>query len=376
MSHNKVAPMDNNTEQLSAVLKQKFVDVIRDGAARAEKDGKFTKAQMNLAYEQHWFQMLMPAANGGLQMPLPDMLELAEALAWADGSFAWAITYCACAGWFSGFIDKDNKLLSGDKVCFTGSTDINGTAEKTAKGYLVNGYWQNAALANDATAFIVNCVETKNGDTVKNDDNESQLVRVILLASEVEVLSTWNGMGLAATASHDFEIKNVTVPFDRVLDTADAKSTLPLYQFPQLYLFESAIAVTMLGMTTHFTDICKLMFTEKKNSSGINLSSDATIMDIFQKNLQRVADARAKLYYAIQLAWQACTNNLSIKPAILYKVSIGAHELSKRCRECVDGLYPFLGLTAADKSAEINRIWRDIHTASLHSIIVYGNLPK
>ena len=187
-------------------------------------------------------------------------------------ALAGALPIAPVPGGVQRLCQQKHRVFDSDKVCFSGSADTTGTAEKTAKGYIINGYWQHAALANDATAFVLNCVETKNGDPVKGDDGTVQLVRVLLLSEEVTIMPTWNGMGLTATASHDFEVKNITVPIERILDTNEPKSQLALYQFPQLYLFESAIAVTMLGMTTHFVDLCKLLFTEKKNKSGIYLS--------------------------------------------------------------------------------------------------------
>jgi hypothetical protein len=39
-------------------------------------------------------------------------------------------------------------------------------------------------------------------------------------------------------------------------------------------------------------------------------------------------------------------------------------------RQAVDELYPYCGLYAAHEGSEINRVWRDFHTASQHSLLL------
>src|ERR1700744_6124630 len=91
----------------SSVIDQKYTDIIRNAAPKAEETGKLTKEQLALIHDQKWFKLLAPQKYGGLQMSLPDALELEEALAWADGSVGWMVTLCAGAGWFGGFTDAE-----------------------------------------------------------------------------------------------------------------------------------------------------------------------------------------------------------------------------------------------------------------------------
>jgi hypothetical protein len=38
-------------------------------------------------------------------------------------------------------------------------------------------------------------------------------------------------------------------------------------------------------------------------------------------------------------------------------------------RHAVDTLYPYCGLVAASADSDINRVWRDFHTASQHALL-------
>src|SRR4051812_46954416 len=89
----------------STFIEHNWQQTIRDNAAEAEHLGCLHPDQLELIYQQKWFKALMPVEYGGLSMDLPELVQLQEALSWADGSFGWVFTLCCGAGWFSGFMD-------------------------------------------------------------------------------------------------------------------------------------------------------------------------------------------------------------------------------------------------------------------------------
>jgi alkylation response protein AidB-like acyl-CoA dehydrogenase len=370
--------MNDSTHPL-LLLDEKYVTLLRNEAQKAEKEGKLTKSQLNLIYEQNWFKILVPAAYGGGEYSLPDALQLEEALAWADGSTGWLVTLCAGAGWFGGFTNPEfsKKIFSDPKVCIAGSGTATGTAEKTKDGYMVNGEWGHASGSKEATYFTGNCVLTQNGKPILDDKNKKQILSFLFAKNEVTIIDTWNTIGMQATASDSYKVVNLKVKEDRTfkINTTTLKVGGPLYNYPFQQLAEATLAVNISGMALHFIDLYKGIIDTKKIKSG-PLFNEPAVEDTFEKYTSRLTDARTKLYYAVALSWQASLNSKQIKEAILYKVSSGAFELAKRARECVDALYPYCGLSAADKDCEINRVWRDLHTASQHKLLVFGGYSE
>ncbi|RYY33160.1 MAG: acyl-CoA dehydrogenase, partial [Sphingobacteriaceae bacterium] len=55
----------------------------------------------------------------------------------------------------------------------------------------------------------------------------------------------------------------------------------------------------------------------------------------------------------------------------LKNVSITSRRLAKISREAVDALYPFCGLMAASPDTQLSQVWRDLHTASQHSLLTF-----
>jgi alkylation response protein AidB-like acyl-CoA dehydrogenase len=360
--------MKEKVEYSSESVLKTITDRIREAASEAERLGKLHNTQLDAIYQQKWFNMYVPHEYGGLDWPLPKILRTEESLASADGSTAWVVTLCSGAAWFIGFLDPElaKEVFKNDKVCFAGSGAVTGTANENASGFEVNGYWKYASGSHHATVFTANCHLQKNGQPLYHADG-SPVVRAFLFKrDEVTIHKTWNSMGMIATGSHAFEVKELQVLRNRsfVIDAAQAKLDRPLYKYPFLQLAETTLAVNLSGMAVRFLELCFELFAAR-NGNGSQK----------QDLLQRLAASQAKLneyrhqfYTHSDAAWEALVEHAHIPEPLLAEVSKASHTLAHRSRELVDELYPYCGLAAADLATEINRVWRNLHTAGQHSL--------
>ncbi|WP_394801094.1 hypothetical protein [Niabella ginsengisoli] len=54
------------------------------------------------------------------------------------------------------------------------------------------------------------------------------------------------------------------------------------------------------------------------------------------------------------------------------KISVISRKLAKACRESVSAIYPYCGLAATSQHSEINRVFRDVFTASQHGLLAFA----
>lgn len=359
-------------EHPSQFIPGEFTSAIRVRASEAESLRKLHPDQLKIIMEKNWLNMFVPKEFGGLELPLPEGVRVEEGLSWADGSTGWVATLCSGAAWFSGFLPHDVliDIFSRDHVCFAGSGAPTGTARVTENGYEVSGYWKYASGSLHATIFTANCVLTKNGVPVCNDDG-SPLVRAFFFKKEEVILHfNWNGMGMVATGSHDFEIKSIHLDHSRcfIIDPKHAVTKLTLYQFPFLQLAEVTLAANLSGMAARFMDLCEILFEERIKHKSL-LDSQATNL------LQKLAEAQKNLlrcrqafYNVLDTSWEINSAGNLISQDQLGEISSHSHQLAKASRQLVDELYPYCGLAAANTQTEINRVWRNLHTASQHAL--------
>ena len=363
--------MSNTLHHPSLLVSPEDVQIIRQQSAEAEHQGKLTPVLLDLIYRQQWFKMLVPATYGGLALSLSEVVRLEEALSWADGSLGWVVTLCSGAGWFGGFIDPllAAQILIDTQLCIAGSGASTGTAEIEGDGYRINGTWKYASGVHHATHITVNCAITKNKQPQLNAFGKPLVLPFILHRKEVELLPGWKYVGMIATGSDAYTIKNVWVSANRCfkIEPGAAYIQSPLYTYPFLQLAEATLTANLSGMAVHFIDLCKNIFEEK--ATRFTEQSDEKrriIFDALHENEMQLQNKRAAFYEALSASWNEPGNQ-----ALLQQVSKYSRQLALISREAVDHLYPYCGLLAAAPNTEINRVWRDIHTASQHSLLTF-----
>lgn len=352
--------MSRDLAHPSLFLDGETVATLRAHAAGAEKTKRLHDRQLAIIRERKWFKLFVPAQWGGLGLTLPQALELEEALAWADGSTAWVVTLCGGAGWFAGFVDPSirDELFAAPDSCLAGSGAASGTAEVMDDSYLVTGVWPYASGAEHATAFTANCLLTRGGEPLLDASGGQQIATFIFKGEEVSLRRTWNSVGLAATGSHAFGVQRQTVPARRRFCFEVHHAMLPdvIYRYPFLQLAETTLAVNLSGMATRFLKLAAGLVREPCRAPLVAAQ-------------ERLDGDRRKLFTVVGETWRTLEDEKAISGQALSAVSDASRRLALTAQQVVDAAYPLCGLRAADLASEINRVWRNLHTAGQHALL-------
>lgn len=353
----------------SVFLDSEITAVIRGRAQAAETLGRLHADQLESIYRNKWFKMFVPQNSGGLGLTLPEILKIEECLSWADGSTAWVVTLCSGAGWFIGFLNPGvaHELFGHDLLCVAGSGALTGTAEEVDGGYEINGVWKYASGAWHASAFTVNCYITKNNQQVYHPDGSPKVASFILKRGEVTLHTTWKAMGMVATGSHAFEISQLRIPASRCFTIAPDHTVLkdPIYRYPFLQLAETTLAVNISGMAVRFIDLAESLL-EKKVLKDASKYADAAQL-VLQARMT-INGLRQSFFDQAEESWTDLVSQNEIPAHVLAAVSRASQVLVAQSRAAVNLLYPHCGLAAADTGSEINRVWRNLHTAGQHAL--------
>ena len=355
--------MSEKSEHPSVFLDRASSDTIRQSAAGAEQLKDLHPRQLDLIYEKKWFRMFFPPEYGGDGLTLPDVLKVEESLSWADGSTGWVVTLCSGAGWFAGFLDPTlvKQVLADTKACFAGSGASTGVANIREDGYEVTGLWKYASGALHATLFTANCVICKEGRPLSNNDGSPMVKAFLFLRDEVTVLKHWNSMGMVATGSHSFAVNSLLVPSHRcfIIEGKHAVLRDPVFQYPFMQLAQTTLSVNLSGMAVRFLDECEDIFSRRP---GVDRA-------IMERSRAQLYECRSLFYDAVELSWQRCARRQILAGKVLDEVTKASHRLAHRSIQLGDELYPYCGLRGASLDEDINRVWRDIHTASQHTLL-------
>jgi hypothetical protein len=327
---------------------------LRAGAAEAERLGALLPGQLDIIYHQQWFNLFVPQSYGGLGLSLPEALRLEEALAWTDGAVGWTVTLCSGAAWFIGFLEAKaaRAIFSHPNACLAGSGQASGVAEVLKGGYKVLGRWHWATGTPHATVFTANCVLHNNGAPLRDKEGQPLVRPFWFYRDEVQVHPNWQAIGMVATASHSFEVEGLTVSADRcfTIDPQGAVLSDPIYQYPFLPFAQTTLAVNSSGMATRFIDLCR---------PSRALESAKQLLEAERGSFFRIVDS----------SWKELLERQSLSAGTMASIGRASRQLAALSLRLVDELYPRCGLEGADTRTEINRVWRNLHTASQHSLL-------
>lgn len=356
----------NYLEQIEAVEQQLRIEV-----AKAEKKGSLTNKQLQIIYKFKWFKLFVPQEFDGLALSLPVALRIQEALAEIDGSLAWTITLCSGANMFVGYLDKEvaATLFYDEKVCLGGSGKPSGTAEIIEGGYIVTGKWNYATGAPHNTAFTANCQLVKNGNLLMGQDNQPIIKSFLFLKNEVQLTNDWNTMGLRATAGYSFEVADLKVDGKRCFEINTTHTDKRLvYNYPFQQFAETTLAVNTLGMGMRFMTCCETIFSEKYTKNNDTVNGIKPLVEL-KKAGNRINNLRNLFFDLVDSSWNQLKNNGMIEEELQLHLTILSRETVRTIRKYVALLYPYCGMRAADPREEINQIWRNIFTASQHTLL-------
>src|SRR5690606_14532484 len=115
---------------------------------------------------------------------------------------------------------------------------------------LINGFWEYASGALHATIFTANCILKDNKGNSCLDNNGKEIIKsFILKKEEVTIISGWSYIGLVATGSHAFKVKDLEVSDNRVFEINESiKFKNPIFNYPFLQLAETTLTVNNAGM--------------------------------------------------------------------------------------------------------------------------------
>jgi alkylation response protein AidB-like acyl-CoA dehydrogenase len=332
----------------------------------AERQARLPQAIAGPLLREGFFRLWIPAANGGLELPLGDALRIYEAAAAVDGSLGWAVMIGAGGGMFAAWLPVAGaqELFSPPLALVAGSGAASGFAERVPGGYRVRGAWRFASGAHYASVFTAACVVTVGGQPVL-DAAGKPLVRAMSIApADVRILETWDATGMRGTGSHDFEVHAALVPehhsFSVITDAP--RETGPLYQLPFTVLTELPVSAVGLGIARHALQEFKRSAPAQK-AAGAGNAAIATRFAHAQAVLELAAAAVAGV---AEEAWRTVTRGAHLDAQQLARITAICCVSQEQLRQALGALASVAGMAAIDRRSGFSRAWRDLQTLGAH----------
>jgi alkylation response protein AidB-like acyl-CoA dehydrogenase len=354
--------------------------LVRAHAAEADAQARLPDPVVQALIEAGLFRLWIPKSCGGFELSLVGALKVYEAAAALDGSVGWAVMIGSGGGLFAAYLlpDVAREMFAAPNSVIAGSGAPLGRAERVRDGYVVSGRWPYASGAHYATTFTANCVLVEDGEELQADDG-TPLVRAMSFdPSQVEILPTWDSVGMRGTGSHDFAVNEAFVPEQCTFSVNDAPHEPgTLYRVPFTVLTELPITAVAVGIARHALDtFAKLAHTKKRYGSDVTLDQDPVVQLQYARTYARWCAEQASLYASAASIWHVAVLGRSPREEELAEVTarctVGVSELQR----LVSDLASLAGMNAVAAGDEFARAVRDLQTLAAHASVSPANLAR
>lgn len=325
------------------------------------------------------FDMWRPRELGGAEVPPADVLAAVETLSAADGSTGWCVAVSVGTGALAAYLPEASarEMFGAGPTVTGGSFNPVGRAVATPDGLRVSGRWGFGSGSHHSDWLCGGCVMVDgSSQPVILDDGRPDARLVFFPVDEVTLHDTWHVIGLRATGSDDYEVKDLDVPLDRTM-TFDfhAWPSGDLWRMPPMPLFFAPMAAVSLGIARAAVDeLVALAAAKTPYRSARRLAERDVVQATVARAEAGVRSAGAFLREAIDEVW-ACArrgDEATLRQrAILRLAIVNATQAATRA---VDSCFEAAGSTALFTDSPLQRHFRDVHAAGQHVVLASSGL--
>jgi 3-hydroxy-9,10-secoandrosta-1,3,5(10)-triene-9,17-dione monooxygenase len=351
-----------------------LLPLIRSLASEQEQATRMLPQIEQALHASGLFRYQQPRAFGGMELPLPAIVDLVEILGRGDASTAWTFANLAShhrqlALW-SARAQQEIWGADPDALIASGVAYAQGRGQRVDGGLLLSGEWGFSSGVDVSQWNMLACV-------VREGDKAIDWCSCLVPASDYTVLDDWQTLGMRGTGSRSVRAERVFVPAHRVLSMHVARPghafpgigphTGPLYRVSTAAMGGHSIAAALVGNAQAMVDL-----TIESVKSRSTRYTGATMRDMPTVQL-RVSMAAAKVDAMRSFLRNDCTEAYATVSAT------GGLDLETKLRfkrncalairitlEAVDALHELAGASGIYDSQPIQRMFRDAHAGAAH----------
>jgi alkylation response protein AidB-like acyl-CoA dehydrogenase len=346
-------------------------------AARAADTERQRRLPADLATEiadAGLFRMAVPRRLGGAEAPPADILTALETLAAADAATGWCVmiagTTALAAAWLP---DAHAEAIFADPRAITGGVFAPmGKAIVDGDDLLVSGRWAWASGSANCQWLIGGAVIIDDGvmRTLPNGAPDHRMM--FMPASDVELIDTWDTLGMRGTGSGDMAANNVRIPADRSVSfiTDRPRDSGALYAFPPFGLLALGISAVASGNAlAALADFKALATTKKAAGSSRTLADRGAVQAEYARAHASLDAARALADVTVARAWTEAQAGSLLSLDTRARLRLAATHLTRTAADVTRSAYDLAGGTAVYASHPLQRRLRDAQVATQHMMI-------
>jgi 3-hydroxy-9,10-secoandrosta-1,3,5(10)-triene-9,17-dione monooxygenase len=320
-------------------------------------------------------KLMVPARLGGHQTSVRTYIDVMAELGRGCGSTSWVASLINVCAWLASlFPERAQHDIWGANpdAWIAGSLAPNGETVAVDGGWRVTGRWPWASGSMHAQWAAC-------GIHMKNERGEMANLGLSLMPiNELTIEDTWFMAGMKGTGSNTIVANNVFVPEHRFLPYPPAFGGTYRTEHTDEVVYRAAfVPITVLILAPSQLGVAQSALEHamaRSKTRGITHTTFAKQADSAGFQMQ-IAEAAMKIDTAFLHARRAADDldrdaeasrvmDLTMRARVRMDTALAA----KYCRDAVELLVAAHGTSSLADNNRMQRLWRDVHTASHHAI--------
>jgi alkylation response protein AidB-like acyl-CoA dehydrogenase len=338
----------------------RLVPLVRENAEANEAAGKLVDAVADALHAERLFGMWTPRELGGAECDPLQSLEIVQTLAAADPSTAWVhMAACVAIGTGGAYLQDEavKEMFSGERSpVVAGQGTRPGKAVRDGDGFRLSGDWSFASgIKHSQWIHTLGIIE------------ETGQARIFVLPVEkAELIDTWDVMGLKATGSIDYKIRDVFVP---ETFTHEGPTETPLrggwiFKLGIMHLAIIGHSGWALGVARRMLDDLAEQVRAKAGRAG-SMAESSRFHAVYGELEAKYHAARAFVYEVWRDAAETLRNGGELSAEQRTSVRLALYNATWTAEAISVEVYKAAG-TAALRSGPMQQYFRDMHAGTQH----------
>ena len=188
-------------------------------------------------------------------------------------------------------------------------------------------------------------------------------------ASEVEIIDTWDAVGVRGSGSHDVALDQVEVPPERVIrfDMANRLADRPLGRVPWMTVMAATHGSISTGIArAAIRDFLDLMDGKRSADTGAAVVEHPGLQLEFLDAHEACVAARDRLRSTMTRVWEHAVAATDPPTETIADVFGAARLAATAAKTLTEVALRWGGTAAVSTDRIIERAWRDVHTVNQH----------
>jgi indole-3-acetate monooxygenase len=349
---------------------------LRAAADEGEQLRRLPRASLDALKAAGLHRMLLPKSRGGLEVDPVTCARVIEEVARYDSAAAWALQSNTGAWWSARLADAAVDEIYGanpDALIAAAFHPPHPTIEVEG-GYRFTGRSPLASVIHDSEWVLLTGI-VMDGGAPRIVNGAPDIVGLIFPTREVQIIDTWDSLGMRATDSNDVAVDNGFVPASRAFHVAPQFTPgphfqAPLYRFPACGQEVGIVAPIVLATAREAIDEFARLAGAKTPFGSMKVLRDrAVVQSNFARAEGQLRAARALFYETMTDAWERTAAGEESTLAQKADVLLAGVQAADAAWHVVDLMHRLAGTSGVYKRSRLERLLRDALTLRHHGFV-------